>query len=141
MILIDTSVLHYAVGSDYPLKDPCVRIIQRLAPTGSVATTFEVVQEFMHVFSRRRPRELAVDLARSYAIALQLLPVTSDDLQLGISLFEAIPGLGGFDCVLAAVALNRHVEALVSADRGFGEVDGLPWLDPRSPDLARLVER
>jgi len=51
------------------------------------------------------------------------------------------PLLGAFDSVLAAVALNRQAEALVSADRAFGSVRTLPWIDPATPALDSLVGR
>jgi predicted nucleic acid-binding protein len=40
-----------------------------------------------------------------------------------------------FDAVLAAVALARGAEALVSADRAFASVPGLTWIDPAAPDV------
>jgi hypothetical protein len=40
-----------------------------------------------------------------------------------------------------AVALNQRVEALVSADRAFGEVPSLPWVDPATPNLDYLIGR
>lgn len=73
--------------------------------------------------------------------AFSLLLTRAEDLDLGCTLFERHPALGAFDAVLAAVALNRRVEALVSADRAFREVPGLPWVDPGTPDVDRLVGR
>jgi hypothetical protein len=54
---------------------------------------------------------------------------------------ESHAALGAFDSVLAAVALNQRVEALVSAERAFGEVAGLRWVDPATPELDRLISR
>jgi hypothetical protein len=41
--------------------------------------------------------------------------------------------------VLAAVALEHRAEALVSADRAFGSVSGLPFVDSATPAFARLI--
>jgi predicted nucleic acid-binding protein len=102
-------------------------------------TTIEVIQEFALIRARRRTRNDAVTLARSYVSAFALLAATADDLDRGLTLFEQNPGLGAFDAVLAAVALERGAEALVSADRAFGSVPNLPWVDPATPALRRII--
>ena len=142
MILLDTTVLSYAVGAEHPLREPCRRLL-RAHGDGFVetTTTIEVVQEFVHVRARRRSRSEAVALARHYIAALSPLLTGAEDLELGLTLFERHPALGTFDAVLAAVALNQRAEALVSADRAFGEVPNLPWVDSATPDLNRLVGR
>src|SRR5437763_1534123 len=117
MILVDTTILCYAVGDEHPLRAPCRRV---LAAHGSgridATSTVEVIQEFTHVRARRRPRADAVMLARQYATALALIVTQPDDLDLGLTLLGAHPALGAFDSVLAAVALHRHADALISAD-------------------------
>lgn len=106
-----------------------------------VATTVEVLQEFAHVRARRRPRFDAIAIAREFADGLRLIAATRDDLDLGLSLFGAHERLGAFDAILAAVALNHRVEALLSADRAFGSVPGLRWIDPASHEFTELLER
>ena len=136
MILLDTTILAYAVGSDHPLREPCRRLLQsgREGRT-QLATSVEVIQEFVHVHSRRRPRETTVALARDYLVALDVLTTSPDDLALGLALFVQHPELGAFDAVLAGFALNRKVQALVSADGAFGQVRDLHWIDPATPAL------
>ena len=142
MIVLDTSVLIYAVGVDHPLHEPCRNLLQAHADGRiEVTTTVEVLQEFAHVRARRRSLADAVALARSYAAAFSLLETRPEDLDLGLNLFERHPDLGAFDAVLASVALNRQAEALVSADRAFGTVPNLPWVDLASANLDRLIGR
>lgn len=140
MIVVDTTVLTYAVGEEHALREPCRRL---LAAHGErhieLNTTIEVVQEFTHVRARRRPRPEAVRWARTYAAALDLITTSSDDLERGLDLFERYPALGAFDAVLAAVALGRRAQALVSADRAFSYVPQLHWIDPASSDLGELI--
>ena len=142
MILLDTTVLSYAVGVEHPLRAACRRLL-RAHGDGQInaTTTVEVIQEFVHVRARRRSRLDAVALARHYMSALSLLATRAEDLDLGLILFERHTALGAFDAALAAVALNQRVEALVSADRAFGDVPGLPWVDPATPRLDRLIGR
>jgi hypothetical protein len=140
MIVIDTTVLAYAVGDEHPLRDPCRRLLAAHADGRVEATTtVEVIQEFAHIRAHRRTRPDAVRLARRYMAAFSLLVTTPDDLDRGLGLFERWPALGAFDAVLAAVALDRRAEALVSADRAFASVPGLPLVDPASPAMMRLI--
>lgn len=129
MIVVDTTVLVYAVGAEHPLREQSRRLLEAAAGGGIAATTtVEVVQEFAHVRGRRRERSDAVALAREYARLLApLLAVGSDDLERGLALFEAQPALGAFDAVLAAAAVGAGAEALVSSDRAFGTVPGLRY--------------
>ncbi len=140
MIVLDTTVLAYAVGEEHPLRDPCRRLLAAHADGRVEATTtVEVIQEFAHIRARRRTRSDAVRLARQYMAAFSLLVTTPDDLDRGLGLFEQYPALGAFDAVLAAVALERRAEALVSADRAFASVPGLPLVDPATPAIMRLI--
>ena len=142
MILLDATVLSYAVGVEHPLRAPCRRLLQAHGDGRIEATTtVEVIQEFAHVRARRRSRADAVGLARQYLTAFAVLVTTSEDLDLGLTLFERYPQLGAFDAMLAAVALNRHADALVSADGAFGEVPNLLWVDPAMPALDDLIGR
>lgn len=141
MIVLDTTVLVYAVGGDHPLAGPCQRLVEAVGEGRVTATTTaEAIQEFIHVRARRRTRRDAAELGRSYAELLSpLLAVNADALAHGLRLFERHPALGAFDAVLAAAALEAEAEALVSADRAFGSVRGLPWVDPGGPGLERLL--
>jgi predicted nucleic acid-binding protein len=76
---------------------------------------------------------------RQYANALALLPTDAEDLDLGMSLFERHPRLSAFESVLAAAALNRDAEALISADAAFGDVAQPRWINPVTPALDSLI--
>jgi predicted nucleic acid-binding protein len=142
VILLDTTVLAYAVGEDHPLRAPCRTLLAAHADGRIEATTtIAVIQEFTHIRSRRHARDDAALVARSYAAAFDLLSTTTEDLGLGLDRFERHPELGAFDSILAAVAINRGVEALVSADRAFAAVPALHWVDPGGQDLAGLINR
>lgn len=141
MIVLDTTVLLYAVGGDHPLAAPCARLLETVRSGGlDASTTPEVIQEFVHLRARRRTREDAAALGRSYAEGLSpLLHVGEDDLLRGLRIFERHDGLGASDAVLAAVAIGRDARALVSADRAFGSVRGVPFIDVAAPDLDELL--
>ncbi len=140
MIVLDTTILVYAVADEHPLRAPCRHL---LAAHGEgrieATTTIEVIQEFAHIRARRRTRSDAVRLARHYLSAFTVLVATSDDLDRGLTLFEEHSSLGAFNAVLAAVALDRGAEALVSADRAFASIPNLRWVDPATPALQRFI--
>ena len=140
MIVLDTTVLVYAVGNRHELRDPAHELVEAVS-SGRVraTTTPEAIQEFTHVRARRRDRKDAAALAALYADLLSpLLEVGESDLRGGLGLYEAHPGLGAFDAVLAAAALARGAGGLVSADRAFGEVPGLAFFDLAGLDVAAL---
>ena len=90
MIVVDTTVLAYAVGDTHPLREPCRRLLAAHADGRIEATTtVEVIQ--------------------------------------------------AFDAVLAAVAIGRRADALVSADRAFAAIPGLTLIDPATPAMRRLI--
>jgi predicted nucleic acid-binding protein len=133
VIVLDTTILVYAIGNEHPLRLPC-RTLLELVRDGLVraGTTVEVVQEFAHVRSRRRRRDEAAERAREYSRAFSpLIQLGEDDLLNGLDLFEISNRLGPFDAVLAAGA-QRRGWALASADRSFRQVAGLVYLDPSS---------
>jgi uncharacterized protein len=140
LIILDTSILVFAVGAEHPQREPSRRILEAHASGRSdCTTTVEVIQEFLHVHARRRPRADAAEIARRYRQAFDPLITQPADLERALELFVRHPRLGAFDSVLAAVALNRSAEALVSPDRAYGDVDGLRWVDPAGPDLDALL--
>jgi uncharacterized protein len=137
VIVLDTTVLVYAVGREHPLRAPGRRLVAALE-SGQVraTTTVGVVQEFAHVRARRMGRADAAAVARHWAALLApLLVSTADDLEFGLELFERNERLGSFDAVLAATAVRAEAAALVSADRAFAGVAELQLVDLASPAL------
>lgn len=143
MIVVDTTVLVYAVGTEHPLREPSRKLIDAVA-AGRVdaATTIEVIQEFVHVRARRRSRKDAVKAGRSYAELLApLLVMPTAVVDAGLRIFERTTSLGVFDSFLAATALSAGADALVSADLGFASVPRLSHVVPGTPEFERLLER
>ena len=141
MIVVDTTVLVYFIGEEHPLREPCGRLMGAVdAGAVQATTTVEAIQEFAHVRARRRPRGNAARHGRAFATLLApLLRPTGQDLVDGLGMFEAHADLGAFNAVLAAVAISRGAEALVSADRAFSAVPGLVHVHPASPELDQLL--
>jgi hypothetical protein len=108
MIVLDTTVLVYAVGEDHALRDPARALVEAI-DNGVVeaTTTAEAIQEFAHVRARHRDRREAASLGQAYAALLSpLLQPSEDDLVRGLRLFARHERLGAFDAVLASAALG-----------------------------------
>jgi uncharacterized protein len=141
-VVLDTTVLVYALGRDHPLREPCRDLVRAIGDGRiSATTTVEVIQELAHVRARRTDRAEAALRAGEYAALLApLIRPDLADLRRGMELFARVERLGAFDAVLAACALADDGHAgIVSADSAFGAVTGLTHLDPGAPDFrARL---
>ena len=139
MIVLDTTVLVYALGGDHPLAEPARSVVQEIASGRLRATTtVEVIQEFVHVRARRRSRDDAADLGRRFATLLAplLSARAHGNSMLGCGYFETSERLGAFDAVLAASAMAHGATALVSADAAFAGVPGITLIPLDATDLA-----
>lgn len=66
-MIFDTNILVDAVGGDHPLRALCADLIARIGRgERRETTTIEAIQEFAHVFARRRTPAAAIDDAGSY---------------------------------------------------------------------------
>lgn len=141
MIVLDTTVLVYAVAADHPLRQPCQQLIRGITDGEILATTtIEVIQEFTHVRARRRDRKDAAETARDYIELLSpLLIVEEPDLREGLRLFEQGTEIGAFDAVLAAAAHAAGAEALVSADSGFSTISNVRHVVPDEEGVRCLL--
>lgn len=140
MIVLDTTVLFYAVGTEHPLRESCRHLLGSSARQ-ELTTTAGVLQEFVHVRERRRPRSDAVELGRSYLTLLRpLLQVPEQAVDHALSLLEEHATLGAFDAVLAATAAHAECRAVVTADRAFARIGGLPVTFPDAAGIAALLD-
>jgi hypothetical protein len=141
VIVVDTTVLVYAVGGEHALRESSRRFV-RAIQSGRIeaTTTVEVVQEFAHARARRHGRADAVQRAREAATFLSPLLVTqAAALEQGLELFERHERLDAFDAVLAATAIEHGADALVSADTAFAGIRGLRHVAPGTPAFERLI--
>lgn len=142
LLVLDATVLVYAVGSEHPYQASCRALVAAIE-SGDVrsTTTPEVIQEFVHLRARRRGRADAVELGLAFADLLSpLIGVDEEALRAGLGLFGRAERIGAFDAVLVAAARDSGVAALVSADRGFGSVPGLRHVIPDADGVASLIE-
>jgi predicted nucleic acid-binding protein len=141
VIVLDTSVLVYAVGAEHPLRDPTRRLVEAIAAGRLHATTtVEVIQEFVHIRARRQGRASAAKTGRSFAELLAPLLVTEPAVvEPALRIFERVESLGAFDAFLAATAIANDAQALVSADTAFATVPRLAHVLPGTAEFERML--
>jgi predicted nucleic acid-binding protein len=141
VIVVDTTILVYAIGEPHPLLEPSERLLASVARGElDATTTVDVIQEFAYVRARRFSRADAARRAREYAQLLSPLLIADEGaLHRGLDLVARHDRLGSFDAVLAATALANDAEALVSADAAFASVRGLKHLAPGTREFDRLI--
>jgi predicted nucleic acid-binding protein len=141
VIVLDTTVLVYAVGAEHRFREPCRELVRAIRDGETTATTtVEVIQEFAHVRARRRDRTDAVELANDYTELLSpLLIVEETDLREGLRLFAGNERLGSFDAVLAAAAHAAGADALVSADDAFASTTAITHVIPDDDGVRNLL--
>jgi predicted nucleic acid-binding protein len=141
LIVLDTTVLACAAGTDHPLREPCRQLIRAIAGETILATTTTgVIQDFTHVRARRRDRKDAADLARDYIELLSpLLLAGETGLREGLRLLGEGTGLGPSGAVLAAAARAAGAGALVSADTGFSAITAIKHVIPDAEGVRDLL--
>jgi predicted nucleic acid-binding protein len=131
-VFLDADVFLYAVGADSPHRTPCRAVLEAVGQ-GKLdgITSSEVLQEMLHVRSRRMNVTDAVSAVRAAAdLVSEVLPVTNHDVLEACSLLEAHSSLGARDALHAAVMKNSQVHVLVSVDRDFDVIPDLKRIDP-----------
>jgi predicted nucleic acid-binding protein len=140
---LDSNVFLYATGREHPYRESCRALLEAVGEGAVIGeTSVEVVQEAAHVRVRRTGRrEDARELADRIGRSCTVHAFEQTDLARAIEIFVAGESLPMRDAVHAAVALNRGLEALVSADRDFDRVPGISRVDPLDQAAVRaLVE-
>ncbi len=132
--LFDTTVFVYAAGTPHTYREPCRAILER-ARAGNVklgAASVGVLHELAQITLRRTgDRGLARARARqAAAICTDVHDCERRDLDAALDLLVSHGGLGVADAVTAATALNRGIDAILTADRDFERISGIERVDP-----------
>ena len=133
---LDSNVFLYAAGSEHPLRAPCRRAIEEVAAGDLAAvTSSEVVQEILHVLSRRHLTREAVRLARSAAeVVAGVLPVRREEVALACELIERHSEISVRDAIHVATMQLNGISEIMTADRHFSAIEGVRRIDPALRD-------
>lgn len=130
---LDANVPIYADGTAHHLKEPCVRVLDRIARGALPAvTSAEVLQEVLnHLMRSGRKERGAPFLQRLSSLVSEVLPVTGDNVVQAAELALRYPTLPTRDLVHLAVMQNHNITTIVSTDVHFDQVSGIVRIDPR----------
>ncbi|MGH9368158.1 MAG: type II toxin-antitoxin system VapC family toxin, partial [Thermoanaerobaculia bacterium] len=130
--VLDTHVFLSAAGASHPAKEPCARVLRRVAE-GSLEATInsEVVQEILYLLAGRGRRGDGVVLARHVAALFpDLLPVTREDVLGACDLVQRYPKLSVRDAIHAASMLRNGLKRVISVDADFDQIRGIRRIEP-----------
>ena len=126
MILVDSNVLMYAIGSNHPNKPRALAFLDRVA-SGEVnaAIDTEVLQEILHRYqSLHRWSEGAALYSLAREIFSEILPVDVTTMDIAKQLLDGDPTISGRDAVHAAVVSAYKLDGICSFDRDFDRIAG-----------------
>lgn len=132
IVFIDTNILMYAVGSEHPLKKPCLEIINQIAQGTLVAVTdTEVFQEVAYRYWSQKKWPVALQVLRDYQLLFEEIhPIERGLLPLYYNLLSEYPFLSPRDAIHVAVMKFHHLETIYTADRAIRRVPFIKVLDP-----------
>lgn len=130
-VLVDSSILVYALGGRDPRREPCRRFLTEVtAGTGRAYASVEMFQEVVHHRMRRSGDRVAPAREVREAIPLFItLPFDHEVLETALGLIERT-SIRGRDAVHAATALAYGIETIASSDPAFDDIPGIRRLDP-----------
>ena len=131
-VFLDTNIVLYAAGASHALREPCAKLLRRVAD-GSLDATInsEVVQEVLYVLSRRGRRDDALKLAgRLTSLFPDLLAVTRDDVVEACELLRRYPRLSVRDAIHVGTMLRNGLKTVVSVDPDFDQVSEIRRVAP-----------
>lgn len=132
MILLDSNILMYAAGAAHPHKEPCVRLLERIAK-GEIeaAVDAEVLQEILYRYraiGRWTDGRQVYDLTRQ--VVSVVIPITADVLDAARDLLDRHAILTARDALHAAACRQAGAKAFCSYDRDLDAVKGLRRIEP-----------
>jgi uncharacterized protein len=127
MILIDSNIPMYLIGSAHPNKETARRRLEETVSAGeSVCTDAEVLQEILHRYTAiRRTQFIDPAFEALLSIVDVVFPIERADVERARRLVLGTTRLSARDAVHVAVMQGRDIGRVMSFDRGFDAVPGI----------------
>lgn len=127
MKLIDTNIILYSLGREHPLKEPCRRLIAKIA-SGEISANIdvEVLQEVLYVYTHRNERIKGIAACR-YLLDIfpNPFPVAKNEISTAITFMDKYPLLVSRDAIHAAVVASNKLKGIISEDNDFDMIKGI----------------
>lgn len=130
MILVDSNVPMYLIGTPHPLKGPAQRLLQDLTATGNrLVTDAEVLQEILHRYTKIGRRE-AIQPAFDSLLAVvdEVFPITKETTERAREIVLVHTHFSARDAIHLAVMQQQGIERILSFDAGFDRFPGIQRL-------------
>jgi predicted nucleic acid-binding protein len=127
MILVDSNVPMYLIGTAHPHKVDAQRLLERLVTERQrLVTDAEVLQEILHRY-RAIDRLDAIQPAFDALLGVvdDVLPIERQDAERARDVLLARWRLSARDALHVAVMQRHGIDRIVSFDRGFDGVSGI----------------
>jgi predicted nucleic acid-binding protein len=130
VILLDSNIPMYLVGSPHPHKADAQRLLQSAIVGGErLVTDAEVLQEILHRYvaiDRRDAIQPAFDAI--LGVVDEVFPVVSADVESAKSIVLGNRELSARDALHAAIMRREGVSRIMSFDAGFDSLPGISRL-------------
>ena len=125
MILVDSNIPMYLIGTEHPHKRDAQRRLERLiSEERRLVTDAEVLQEVLHRYTAiRRPAAIPAAFETLLSIVEEVFPITVEDVQRASEILLVTQGLSSRGALHLAIMEAHEVSTILSFDRGF---DGYP---------------
>ena len=129
---LDTNILMYAVGTEHPLNEPCLKILEAVSEGKIVAVTdTEVFQEVAYRYWSQGKWATAIEVLRDYeSLFSEIYPIGRELLPSYYRLLSAHRFLSPRDAIHIAVMQARRLSCIYTADRDFEKLSFLEVLSP-----------
>ncbi len=127
MILIDSNIPMYLIGSAHPNKEAARRGLEEAVAAGEpICTDAEVMQEILHRYSAiGRPQDIDPAFDALLSIVDVVYPIERADVERARRLVLGKTRLSARDAVHVAVMQGRDIGRVMSFDRAFDAVPGI----------------
>ena len=130
MILVDSNVPMYLVGSPHIHKSDAQRLLEKfVSERQRLVTDAEVLQEILHRFGAIQRRD-AIQPAFNALLCVvdEVLPVDRVAVERAKEIVLGYAGLSARDAVHLAVMENHGIDRIFSFDSGFDQFPGISRL-------------
>lgn len=135
--LVDANVLVYAVAAD-SAGERCRQILAAVAmgEADGVCST-AIMEEVWHLELSGRIAGMEGQTQRAYELISPLLPITDETFSRALAI-EA-EAIGANDRIHAATCMQHGISGILSADRGFDELESPARIDPLDPEALKKL--
>lgn len=129
---LDTNILMYAVGSDHPLKKPCIKILEKVSQGEIIAVTdTEVFQEVAYRYWAQNKWDIATQVLKDYEFLFsEIYAVEQAHLKNYYSLLSDYPFLSPRDAIHISVIQAHEIKIIYTADQAFKRIPSLTVISP-----------